>query len=178
MISGGKVPGGSCRRIVCETAVTCAFAVSRLAVGCKKIFTIAWPFTVVDSMCSILSTVVVRILSYTLVSRPSSSSGFRPVYCHATAITGMLMLGKMSVGVRRITTGLKIRIKRASTIKVYGRSNATRTIHICSCPQFATFLEDLYQGSCVKTPNDELCTLDHHFHERSLATFVNKGQIH
>src|SRR5580692_10165532 len=130
MINGGKVPGGNWRRIVWETAATCAFAVSRLAPGCRKILTIASPFTVVDSMCSILSTVVVRFRSYTLVSRPSSSSGFRPVYVQATATTGMLILGKMSVGVRKITTGLKIRINRAKTMNVYGRSNATRTIHM------------------------------------------------
>jgi len=34
------------------------------------------------------------------VIRPSNSSGFIPVYCHATAITGMSMFGKISVGVR------------------------------------------------------------------------------
>jgi len=52
------------------------------------------------------------------------------VYCQATAITGMLMVGKMSVGVRLITTGLAIRIRRARTMKVYGRSSAIRTIHM------------------------------------------------
>jgi len=45
MIRGGKVPGGNWRRIVCDTAVICAFAVSKLAVGCRKIFTTAWPLT-------------------------------------------------------------------------------------------------------------------------------------
>src|SRR6266436_6244034 len=75
MINGGWVPGGSWRRIVCDTAVTCALAVSRRACGCKKIFTIAWPFTVVDSMCSMLSTVVVRTRSYWVVIRPSISLG-------------------------------------------------------------------------------------------------------
>jgi len=52
------------------------------------------------------------------VIRPSISSGFRPVNCQATAITGMLMLGKMSVGVRRITTGLRMRIRSARTMNV------------------------------------------------------------
>src|SRR6266581_5673476 len=88
MIRGGWMPGGSWRRIVCDTAVTCALAVSRRACGCRKILTIAWPFTVVDSMCSMLSTVVVRIRSYCVVIRPSISSGLRPVNCQATAITG------------------------------------------------------------------------------------------
>src|SRR5437867_3046767 len=63
MMSGGVMPAGSWRRIVCETAVTWALAVSRLAFGCKKILTIAWPLTVVDSRCSMLSTVVVRTRS-------------------------------------------------------------------------------------------------------------------
>ena len=48
----------------------------------------------------------------------------------ATAITGMLIFGKMSVGVRRIMTGLANRISSAKTINVYGRFRATLTIHI------------------------------------------------
>jgi hypothetical protein len=35
-----------------------------------------------------------------------------------TAITGMLMFGKMSVGVRKITSGLRIRISSANTTNV------------------------------------------------------------
>src|SRR3984957_12987810 len=81
-------------------------------------------------MCSMLSTRGVAAFSNGVVSLPSISSGFRPVYCQATAITGILMFGKMSVGVRKITTGLKIRINRAKTMNVYGRSNAMRTIHM------------------------------------------------
>ena len=63
MISGGSAPGGNWRRMVWEIAVTCAFARSILAFGCRNILTIAVPFTVVDSMCSMLSTVVVRTRS-------------------------------------------------------------------------------------------------------------------
>jgi hypothetical protein len=66
------------------------------------------------------------------------------------------MLGKMSVGVRMITTGLSRRISRASTMKVYGRSRATFTIHIEESV--------LYGGNCrtmivPKTPLflDEPC---------------------
>jgi hypothetical protein len=43
--------------------------------------------------------------SYEVVIRPSSSSAFSPLYCQATAITGILMVGKMSVGVRAMTWG-------------------------------------------------------------------------
>src|SRR5712691_4665149 len=53
-----------------------------------------------------------------------------PVYCHATAITGISMFGKISVGVRKIMTGLRTKMSTARTMKVYGRSRATRTIHI------------------------------------------------
>src|SRR5262249_35755073 len=90
----------------------------------------ACPFTVVDSMRWMLSTVVVSTRSYEVVIRPSSSSVFSPLYCQATAMTGMLIAGKMSVGVRMITTGLTIRIRSARRTKVYGRSRATRTIHM------------------------------------------------
>ena len=69
-------------------------------------------------MCSMLSTRVVTAFSNGLVSRPSISSGLRPVYCQATAITGILMLGKISVGVRRMMTGLMIRMSRARMMKV------------------------------------------------------------
>src|SRR5579871_509084 len=77
-----------------------------------------------------LSTSVVSAFSYGVVRRPSSSSGFSPVYVHPSDTTGMLMLGKMSVGVRRMMTGLKRRIRSARTMNVYGRFRAVFTIHI------------------------------------------------
>jgi hypothetical protein len=40
------------------------------------------------------------------------------------------MLGKISVGVRKMTTGLRIRMSSAKTINVYGRFRATLTIHM------------------------------------------------
>src|SRR6267142_2557735 len=89
---------------------------------------------VVDSMCSMLSTTVVRMRSKPVVKRPSISSGFSPVNCQATATTGILIFGKMSVGVRWITTGLASRINIARTIKVYGRLSASLTIHILPSP--------------------------------------------
>src|ERR1700730_15245792 len=81
-------------------------------------------------MCSTSFTTVVTIRSNTVVIRPSISSGFKLVYEKATAITGMSTLGKMSVGVRKITMGLSMRINNATTTKVYGRRRATFTIHI------------------------------------------------
>src|SRR5258707_9391191 len=44
--------------------------------------------------------------------------------------TGMLMFGKISVGVRTIASIPIMRISMAITTKVYGRRNASRTIHI------------------------------------------------
>jgi hypothetical protein len=40
------------------------------------------------------------------------------VYIHATETTGMLMLGKMSVGVLRIVTGPRIKMSSARTMNV------------------------------------------------------------
>jgi len=40
------------------------------------------------------------------------------------------MSGKISVGVRRTTTGVKSKIKSAITMNVYGLRNASATIHI------------------------------------------------
>src|SRR3984893_13508223 len=58
------------------------------------------------------------------------SSADSPPQFQTIATTGMLMLGKMSVGVRAIVNGPTIRISRARTTNVYGRRRATRTIHI------------------------------------------------
>src|SRR5579864_2034745 len=44
--------------------------------------------------------------------------------------TGILISGKTSVGVRKMTIGPRIRISRASTVKVYGRRRANLTIHM------------------------------------------------
>ena len=91
---------------------------------------IARPFSVTDSVCSILLTTVVMLRSTFEVMRPSISSAFIPVYCQMEARTGMSIFGKISVGVREITKGLIRRMRIASTMKVYGRERATRTIHI------------------------------------------------
>ena len=60
--------------------------------------------------------------------------GLRPVYCQATETTGILILGKISVGVRRMSTGAAIRMRIARTTKVYGRLSASRTIHMKRSP--------------------------------------------
>ena len=60
MMSGGVVPGGSCRSCVCAIAATCAIAVSMFALGWKKTLMTAMPRSDCDSMCSMSLTVVVR----------------------------------------------------------------------------------------------------------------------
>ena len=63
MISGGVMPGGSCRSCVCETAVTCAIAWTTFALGWKNTLMTAMPSSDCDSMCSMSSTVVVSARS-------------------------------------------------------------------------------------------------------------------
>jgi hypothetical protein len=46
------------------------------------------------------------------------------------AITGIPILGKISVGVRMIAKRPRITIRIDATTKVYGRRIASRTIHI------------------------------------------------
>src|SRR5579863_10332540 len=130
MMNGADVPGGMLWSWLCEMLVICALAVSMLAPGCRKVLMIARPFSVIDSVCSMLPTTVVMLRSTFVVIRPSISSAFIPVYCQMEARTGMSIFGKMSVGVREITSGLIKRIRSASTMKVYGRERAIRTIHI------------------------------------------------
>ena len=50
--------------------------------------------------------------------RPAMSSGGSPVYCQTTEMTGMPMLGKMSVGVRTAAVAPNIRTRIDMTTKV------------------------------------------------------------
>src|SRR5471032_389680 len=78
-------------------------------------------------MCRMSLTVVVSTRWNGEVIRPAIWSGDKPVNCQMTAITGMRISGKMSVGVRNAANGPAIRIRIASTTKVYGFPNAIRT---------------------------------------------------
>src|ERR1700722_4837338 len=77
-----------------------------------------------------LSTTVVMFRSVTLTIRSAISLGTRPLKFQITLTTGMLMLGKMSVGVRRNERTPMTKIRMDITTKVYGLRNASRTIHI------------------------------------------------
>ena len=117
-MSGGVVPSGSWRSCVCAMAVTCATALAMLTLGWKKILTTAMPFSDCDSMCSMLLTVVVSDRSESTTIRLAICSGERPVYCQTIATTGMLMFGKMSVGVVSATSGPRISRTSARTANV------------------------------------------------------------
>src|SRR5579859_3574613 len=73
-------------------------------------------------------TVVVSTRSNGVTMRPVMSSGDRPVYCHAVAITGTPMLGKISTGVRAACRMPTMPIRIDITMKVSGRARAIRTI--------------------------------------------------
>src|ERR1700679_3605802 len=88
------------------------------------------PFSDCDSTCSMLFTVVLSVRSVIVTIRPAIWSAESPVYCQTILTTGILIFGKMSVGVRRIVTGPIISNKMDNTTKVYGRLKAKRTIHI------------------------------------------------
>src|ERR1700730_17122528 len=62
--------------------------------------------------------------------RVAISSGDRPVYFHTVATTGILMLGKMSVGRAQSANMPSSMITMARTMNVYGRRSASLTIHI------------------------------------------------
>src|SRR5579864_3033479 len=88
-----------------------------------------------------LSTVVVSARSVMLIIRSFMSLGTRPLKLQMMLTTGMLILGKMSVGVRKISRTPIARMRMAMTTNVYGRRNASRTIHIESLPAVSYFVD-------------------------------------
>ena len=75
-------------------------------------------------------TVVVIARSQTVTKRFSISSGATPEKLQITLTTGMLIVGKMSVAIRVIVTIPSSTIRMATTVNVYGRLRAKRTIHM------------------------------------------------
>src|SRR6185295_289960 len=132
MISGGVVPGGMVRRRVWLMAVTSALAAPMLASGWKKTRISPTPASDCDSMCSMLLTVVVIARSEMVTMRPSTSFGESPLNCQMIEMTGMLIAGKMSMGVRAMVSTPPMAMSIAITMNVYGRRRARRTIHMTS----------------------------------------------
>ncbi len=128
------VPGGRARSSVWAMELICASAISGLTLGWKNTLMTATPLYDCDSMCSMSLTVVVMARSVTVTMRFSMSSGVSPVYDHTRLITGILMLGKMSLGVVMTAATPKIAISTDTTTNVYGRRSAKRTIHMTTQP--------------------------------------------
>ena len=63
-------------------------------------------------------TVIVVMRSELLTMRSAISLGAKPAKFHTTLMTGMLMSGKMSTGVRRMTMGVRMMSTSAITTKV------------------------------------------------------------
>src|SRR5215470_16385138 len=72
-------------------------------------------------------------------------------------MTGILMFGKMSVGVRKSTIGVRRMMTSAITINVYGLWRAKRTIHITGCYFLRRVLHCLPEA---RNPSDGLLELD------------------
>jgi hypothetical protein len=72
--------------------------------------------------------------SLKVVTLSSISFAGRPEYDQITVTTGISMFGKISVGVVAIEEMPRTTIKIDATMKVYGRFNASRTIHIAGSP--------------------------------------------
>ena len=90
----------------------------------------ATPLSVWLSMFLMLETAKLVENSLKVVICRSISSVERPLYVQTTLTTGMSMLGKMSVGVRRMAATPSITMSSAITMNVYGRRRASLTIHM------------------------------------------------
>src|SRR5687768_9133721 len=101
-MNGGLVPGGIRRRIVCATPVTCAVADAISTSGWNEILITATPLSVWLSIFLIFDTAKLVENSLNVVICRSISSVERPLYVQTMLTTGMSMLGKISVGVRRM----------------------------------------------------------------------------
>ena len=95
-----------------------ATAASILAPGWKNTLTTLTPCIDCDSMCSISLTVVVIARSLMVTIRFSISSGAIPAKVQMTLTTGMLISGKMSVGMRPIVMTPSNMMTRAITTNV------------------------------------------------------------
>src|SRR3954462_1179703 len=129
-MNGGVVPGGIRRRIVWATPVTWAVADATSTSGWNEILITATPLSVWLSIFLMLETAKLVENSLKVVICRSISSVESPPYCQTMLTTGMSMLGKMSVGVRRMLATPSITMSSAMTMNVLGRRRASRTIHM------------------------------------------------
>src|ERR1700730_12506421 len=99
---GGSIPGGINARIALDPESIWAIARSTLTLGWKNIFSTEMPSSDWLSMLRMSLTLELYAYSLYVATRRSISSGVSPVYCQITDTTGMLIMGKMSLGVVRI----------------------------------------------------------------------------
>ncbi len=112
-------PGGIWRKTVCATAVICATAAVHGSAGLEKHLddadaVVRGGFDVLDVIDRDGQRAFVDV-DDALLDCPAAS---RPVYCQMMLMTGMLMAGKMSVGVRNRMNGVSSTSSSAATTKV------------------------------------------------------------
>src|SRR5258708_15949189 len=132
-IQGGFTPGGIRNRMEFTAAPTCDMAASIRTCGWNEILMTLAPFTVCESI-DFTSLTTAMTNSLKVVTLSSISFAGRPEYDQITVTTGISMFGKMSVGVVAIEEMPRTTIRIDATMKVYGRFNASRTIHIAGTP--------------------------------------------
>src|SRR5580704_16421863 len=101
-----------------------------LTSGWKKMRITPMPNSEFDSMCSISFTTVVANRSFGPTIRCSMSFGSIPGQVQTTLMTGLLISGNTSAGVRWMATTPKMMTRSDATTNVYGRRRARRTIHM------------------------------------------------
>src|ERR1017187_9780934 len=117
-MEGGVMPVGSECSTDCEAAASCATAASTLAFGWKKSLMMERPGNDCDSICSISFTDVVKDRSQRMVTTSAISSGEMPPYDQMTLTTGILISGKISVGMRKVASTPRMTIIMDMTTKV------------------------------------------------------------
>src|ERR1700722_14890366 len=120
-----------------------------------------------------LFTVVVRARSSEYTMRCSMSLAVRPVYCQITLTTGMLIAGKMSVGVCSKLNGVNNNSSRAATTKVYGRRSAKRTIHIDLSFQMGR----TSRGSCRPTDSPDRIKINQQLQSYCTSNAKSPGRL-
>ena len=113
------MPGGICLSTVCEIAVTCALAVRMSTSGLEEDLDdadagIGLGLDVLDVVDGGGERALERRDDAARPSRPAAGR----CSCQTTPMTGMLMSGKMSVGVRSAASGPTISSSSASTTNV------------------------------------------------------------
>ena len=109
--------------LLCHTASDCFFALFRVS-PCSLPCADALPDPFPSPRRQPLRAYLGAELSHLV------QGGAKPVKVQITLTTGILMSGKMSTGVRTITSGISRMMTSAITTNVYGRRSASATIHI------------------------------------------------